>query len=191
MTSYKEFLSANDSAISNFRDNAASLVEAFLKTGDELLKAGAVSDDAFKAYDVARLDLARQLAAVTLALTRKIPTQQNEDTFGVEVQQSVIGTVGQYVAKLRCQAKEDSSVTTYKSYVDALAALHKERKERPDGYPKDLDDKQTAALALGVANKVGDSYHTMAHLVVHVATLLEKNEKLLEKPKRSYESGFM
>ena len=191
MSTFADFLSTHDNAMQVFCDNAADNGTKYLAASASVLKDG-VNDANLKEYDVARLDLARQLEAAGLSILRLVPKQENEDNFGTEVQANVAGTLSGYAAKLRGSGKPEEAgvITSHKAFLAALAALHKENKDRPDTYPKDLDERQLAATTASFTTLVSDSYLFMTRVVAHTVTLLEKNRKLVQEPKRAY-GGYM
>eukprot|EP00754_Rhynchopus_humris_P039771 Rhum_TRINITY_DN22872_c0_g1::Rhum_TRINITY_DN22872_c0_g1_i1::g.176089::m.176089 len=189
--SHAAFLETNNAAIAAFKDGAADRASTYLDAAAAVEKDAKVDDARLIACDAARSALARTLSELNLAILRKVPTQQNEDTFGAEVQANVAGEVAKYASAVRgCGEKNDANICKYSAYLSAVAGLNGSKKDRPDDFPADLDARQAKALELTYAASLVDTYRYMAQATIHVADLLKKNGDLIEKPKRSY-GGYM
>ena len=180
ITSYDSLQCKIDTAIEDFKSTVSQRIDGYFKAQ------GSGSDEAaWEVFTTARYQLIQDLEVLVLAIHKKLPTKQMEDTFGSEVQEGAIKSINEILGKLRGGEKE--SIISYSKYLGEIAGLAKAKKDRPDDYPADLDEKQRNSIEKTYARQLSDNYLQMISFVSSVATFLATNADLIEKPKRSYQ----
>eukprot|EP01064_Diplonema_japonicum_P003867 TRINITY_DN1255_c0_g1_i10.p1 TRINITY_DN1255_c0_g1~~TRINITY_DN1255_c0_g1_i10.p1 ORF type:complete len:193 (+),score=72.63 TRINITY_DN1255_c0_g1_i10:57-635(+) len=188
MPAFKEVFAKNDVDAKSFQGLAEEWVTLFAGKAEEIGAKGAVTESQWKEFDLVKRDIVKALDAVQLSILRKIPLKQNEDTLGAEVQEWVLESISKYSKALKGVggSENPSSIASHCGYLSAIAALHKDKKDRPDDYPATLDAVRLEATERHWATSLANSYSSIINMLVDVSTKLSRNKELLQHPKREY-----
>eukprot|EP01060_Flectonema_neradi_P022144 TRINITY_DN30430_c0_g1_i1.p1 TRINITY_DN30430_c0_g1~~TRINITY_DN30430_c0_g1_i1.p1 ORF type:complete len:185 (+),score=53.31 TRINITY_DN30430_c0_g1_i1:65-619(+) len=180
INSYDSMQAKLATAIDDFKSSIGSRVDSYYKA-----QATPVSEAAWESFSTSRQELIDTLAILALAIHKKLPKKEMEDTFGAEVQEEAIKMINEGLGKLRGGEKE--TIVSYSKYLGELATLAKAKKDRPDDYPADLDQKQKDAVDKNYSRSLADNYTQMISIVTAISFFLTTNADLIQKPKRTYQ----
>eukprot|EP01059_Diplonema_ambulator_P012942 TRINITY_DN23430_c0_g1_i1.p1 TRINITY_DN23430_c0_g1~~TRINITY_DN23430_c0_g1_i1.p1 ORF type:complete len:193 (+),score=61.45 TRINITY_DN23430_c0_g1_i1:53-631(+) len=188
MSAYKDVLKANDGALKEFQDQVGDWVVACDSKAKVIDGKAKVDGADWEEFEALKGKVVRALDGVSMYILRKLPVKQHEDTLGAEVQEWVLECIGKYSKSLKGigGSESPSTISSYTGYLSAVAGLHKDKKDRPEGYPEALDEIRLAATERQWAGSLANSYSTLSCMLVDVSTRLTRNKELLNNPKREF-----